>query len=131
MRRRQYFHDCDAERFESLLVGIEFPATGNWRQTWYRLACFAFRPNEESRTFSPLRGKMESLSPNARARCPLAAALSAALLVTILFIAGPAFAGPCENLSALKLPGATITSAESVAAGAFTPPGSTAAPPAV
>ena len=72
---------------------------------------------------------MESLSPNARARCPLAATLSAALLVTILFIAGPAFAGPCENLSALKLPGAAITSAESVAAGAFTPPGSKTAAP--
>jgi len=72
---------------------------------------------------------MGSLSANIHARCPLAAALSTALLVSILFTAGLAFAGPCEDLSALKLPGATITSAESVAAGAFTPPGSAAAPP--
>src|SRR5467141_4004584 len=49
--RRQYFHDCDAEGFESLFVGKEFPATGNWRQTWYRLPCFAFQPDEESRNF--------------------------------------------------------------------------------
>lgn len=36
---------------------------------------------------------------------------------------------PCGNLTALKLPDVTITSAESVAAGPFTPPGARAAAP--
>jgi feruloyl esterase len=48
--------------------------------------------------------------------------------VTILFgfvilLPISASAAPCESLSTLALPGATITMAQSVAAGAFTPPG--------
>src|SRR6266571_5502252 len=89
---------------------------------------FCFPAGRRIANLSHWWGKMGSLSANIHARCPLAAALSTALLVSILFTAGPAFAGPCEGLSALKLHGATITSAESVAAGAFTPPGSAAAP---
>src|SRR5713101_8848946 len=49
------------------------------------------------------------------------------LFAVAVFAVSPAFASPCENLSALKLPGAAITSAESVAAGAFTPPSGPAA----
>jgi Tannase and feruloyl esterase len=40
----------------------------------------------------------------------------------IILNAAPVFAAPCESLSALKLPDTTITSAESVAAGAFALP---------
>jgi feruloyl esterase len=46
---------------------------------------------------------------------------AAALLGLIIFLAAPAFAVPCESLSTLKLPDTTITLAQSIAAGAFTP----------
>src|SRR5262245_37506301 len=48
-----------------------------------------------------------------------AAVATGALTVAPLTAAGAS----CESLAALKLPDTTITTAESVAAGAFTPPG--------
>ena len=50
--------------------------------------------------------------------------LCAVLLAALLPLPRPtvAAAGPCEGLSSLTLPGTTITSAQTVAAGAFTPP---------
>ena len=45
------------------------------------------------------------------------------LLVSVFVLtAAPAFAASCESLSSLKLPDTTITSAQTVAAGAFAPP---------
>jgi feruloyl esterase len=41
----------------------------------------------------------------------------------VIFSQALAFAAPCESLASLSLPDATITSAESVDAGAFAPPG--------
>jgi len=43
-------------------------------------------------------------------------------LVVFTFAAWPVLAVPCESLIATKLPNTTITSANTVAAGAFTPP---------
>lgn len=43
-------------------------------------------------------------------------------VVTFLVSANPAIAATCESLASLKLPDATVTLAQSVAAGAFTPP---------
>jgi feruloyl esterase len=47
-------------------------------------------------------------------------------LLAVLVMAGltvsPVLAAPCESLASLKLPNATITSANTVAAGAFTLP---------
>lgn len=52
------------------------------------------------------------------------AAAFAVALLAVAFAARDAHAAtPCEQLTALALPHATITSAESVAAGDFTPPG--------
>src|SRR5205807_8112327 len=51
-------------------------------------------------------------------------ALCGVLAMTLMVImALPAVAAPCESLSSLKLPDATITSAQSVAAGEFSPDG--------
>jgi feruloyl esterase len=47
----------------------------------------------------------------------------AALISLLLASAGSAHAATCESLSSLKLQDATITMAQTVAAGAFTPPG--------
>ena len=50
------------------------------------------------------------------------------VLHSILWVLGaltlsvPVFAASCESLASLKLPNTTITSANTVAAGAFTPP---------
>ena len=44
------------------------------------------------------------------------------LCVALLFSAAPAYAATCESLSSAKLSNGTVTSAASVAAGAFTPP---------
>src|SRR5947209_5786492 len=52
----------------------------------------------------------------------------ALLCLVLLFVAAPSFAATCESLAGLKLPDTTITSAQQVAAGAFIPPGETAAP---
>ena len=49
--------------------------------------------------------------------------LSSAVLFILIFNALPASAASCESLSSLKLPDATITLAQSVAAGGFTPAG--------
>ena len=46
-----------------------------------------------------------------------------ALACALLCLAHPALAASCDELSSLKLPDATITSAQNVAAGAFTQPG--------
>ena len=43
------------------------------------------------------------------------------LLAPVIFIANAAFAATCESLATVKLPSATITSAQQVAAGAFPP----------
>ncbi len=45
------------------------------------------------------------------------------LLTLVCGIAAPAFAASCDSLASLALPDTTITSAEVVAAGQFTPPG--------
>jgi hypothetical protein len=52
-------------------------------------------------------------------------AVLAGVLVFGMVVLGatPVFAAPCESLSTLKLPDTTITSAQTVAAGAFEPPG--------
>ena len=52
--------------------------------------------------------------------------VAAALLTLLAF--GSVAAATCEGLAALKLPNTTITSAQTVAAGAFTPPAGSAAP---
>ena len=44
------------------------------------------------------------------------------LLAIVVFNRAPAAAGSCESLTSVLLPHTTITSAQSVAAGAFTPP---------
>jgi TonB family protein len=51
-----------------------------------------------------------------------------ALPCILMLTAAPAFAATCESLATLKLADTTITSAQPVAAGAFTPPGATALP---
>ena len=45
-----------------------------------------------------------------------------AVLVMAVLTVSPVLAAPCESLASLKLPNTTITSANTVAAGAFTPP---------
>src|SRR5207244_375954 len=55
----------------------------------------------------------------------LGAGFAALLLATLLYGHAEAAAASCESLSALKLPNTTITSAQSVGAGAFTPPAAT------
>jgi feruloyl esterase len=55
--------------------------------------------------------------------------VSAVVLVVCCFAATPAVAASCESLTGLKLADTTITSAQTVAAGAFIPPGATAPPP--
>src|SRR5688572_20511840 len=52
----------------------------------------------------------------------LAVAVVSALTFAFVLDATPVAAQSCEALSSLKLPDATITMAQSVAAGAFTPP---------
>ena len=44
------------------------------------------------------------------------------LCAMLLFCASPALAASCESLAGLKLPDSTITLAQTIAAGAFTPP---------
>src|SRR5437870_13771867 len=46
-----------------------------------------------------------------------------AIPVLLVLFSIPAAAAPCESLSSLKLPDATITMAQAVAAGAFAPAG--------
>lgn len=53
--------------------------------------------------------------------------LAAVLLAGTALASRPASAASCESLQATSFPGFTVTSATSEAAGAFTPPGSTAA----
>jgi feruloyl esterase len=50
------------------------------------------------------------------------------LSLVLIIAAGPALAADCESLTSLKLPGATVSAAQTVASGAFTPPSGTAAP---
>ncbi len=45
-----------------------------------------------------------------------------AILFTLVFAPQPVAAQSCEMLSSLKLENATVTTAQSVAAGSFTPP---------
>ena len=54
--------------------------------------------------------------------------LLAFLPSTLVFAAAPALAATCESLATLKLADTTITSAQQIAAGAFIPPGASAAP---
>ena len=49
-------------------------------------------------------------------------------LIIALLSAVPAFAATCDSLANLKLPQASITSAQQVAAGAFVPPGAASEP---
>jgi hypothetical protein len=44
------------------------------------------------------------------------------IVVYAILIAGPVAAATCESLASLKLANASITGAQAVAAGAFTPP---------
>jgi feruloyl esterase len=48
--------------------------------------------------------------------------MSSAVLFLLVFNFAPAYAASCESLASLSLPNATVTAAESVAAGAFAPP---------
>jgi hypothetical protein len=48
-----------------------------------------------------------------------------------VLMTGPAFAATCESLAGLKLANTTITGAQSVAAGTFTPPGAPPSAPAL
>ena len=50
------------------------------------------------------------------------------IVAVLSFSASPIFAASCESLASLKLPDTTITSADTVAAGAFKPPAAGAAP---
>src|SRR6185369_5057165 len=63
------------------------------------------------------------LSPTKRGATMTKLFLSCAVLFVLVFNAFPAAAASCESLSSLKLPDATITLAQNVAAGAFAPPG--------
>ncbi|HJZ68001.1 MAG TPA: tannase/feruloyl esterase family alpha/beta hydrolase, partial [Blastocatellia bacterium] len=54
--------------------------------------------------------------------------LSLALLSALAFGAKPVFAQSCEKLAEIKLANTTVTAAQPVAAGAFTPPAGSAAP---
>ena len=58
-------------------------------------------------------------------------AFAAALIGSIVFSAAPVRAASCESLASLSLPDATITKAELVAAGSFTPPPSVGPPPPI
>jgi len=51
------------------------------------------------------------------------ARLVSAFVVLLAWSASPAFAATCESMAALGLPNGKVTSAQQVAAGAFTPPG--------
>ena len=54
------------------------------------------------------------------------------LIFLLLLCSGaPAMAATCESLTTLNLPDTTITSAQTVAAGAFIPPGANVPPPSV
>jgi len=48
--------------------------------------------------------------------------MAAMLLLPLAAMAAPTGGSPCDSLSKISLPNVTVTSAESVAAGAFTPP---------
>jgi feruloyl esterase len=52
----------------------------------------------------------------------------AALFATLIFSAAAANAATCESLATLSLPATTITMAQTVAVGTFTPPGANAQP---
>src|SRR5215204_4401184 len=65
---------------------------------------------------------MNSRSLMTRRARPFGRAAIAILAALIVFTARPVAAQSCEMLSSLKLPDATITMVQSVAAGAFTPP---------
>lgn len=54
-----------------------------------------------------------------------ALALSTVSLTAMIIAAAPAAAGTCASLAGLALPHATVTAAQSVTGGSFTPPGST------
>src|SRR5262245_28019144 len=56
--------------------------------------------------------------------------LSCVVLCVLVLTVIPASAATCENLASLKLPNTTITSAQTVAAGAFTPPAGARGTPA-
>ncbi len=55
----------------------------------------------------------------------------ALLVVSVLFTTAPLSAATCESLSALKLSGVSVTSAQTVPAGTFTPPGDAPNPAAL
>jgi Tannase and feruloyl esterase len=61
-------------------------------------------------------------------RKPFLITFSVLLLAALAFSSTPAVAQTCEKLANLKLANTTITAAQSVAAGAFTPPTGSAAP---
>ena len=60
---------------------------------------------------------------NTDSRPAVAVPAALGVLAILAFGAGQASAATCENLSSMKMSGATITSAQTVAAGAFTAPG--------
>src|SRR5262245_47171043 len=67
------------------------------------------------------------MNNNETSRCKFCWLWLAALLLTALAF-GSVFANNCEGLAELKLPNTTITSSQSVAAGAFTPSSGSATP---
>jgi len=79
--------------------------------------------------YGTVRKRVESSLTHVRAGGSVGSILPAALLGLIAFGAMPAFGATCESLSGLKLRDTTITLAQSVAAGAFTPPTGTMTAP--
>ncbi len=72
--------------------------------------------------YGTVRKRVESSLTNVRAGGSVGSVLPAALLGLIVFGVMPAFGETCEGLSGLRLRDTTITLAQSVAAGTFTPP---------
>ena len=63
--------------------------------------------------------------------CRAAFAFSAAIFASLFFGAAPARGASCESLASLSLPDTTITKAEVIAAGSFTPPPPVGPPPPI
>src|SRR6478672_4597886 len=67
-------------------------------------------------------------SPALPRRTTLARAIGLGCAAPVLFLASAHAAIQCESLAAVSLPDTTITAAQSVPAGSYTPPGSAALP---
>ena len=68
-------------------------------------------------------------SPSRRTRPPYAWARPLSAVAALAFAAAPGYAATCDSLLTAKLPNVTINSAQDIAAGTYTPPGSKVAFP--